>query len=410
MAATNLPASNQTIIVENMLQKKIIKLLDKLLIITPTANRDFEGELRRQGDTVIVQTVPNVDFNRGGTAGSDIAESSWAISSESLVVTEIFQLNLPFAKLSEIQSNLDLIGRFADRVAYAKANTYDQYVASLAVEGVASVNAIDQGDAQTWNVTAGDALNVINKITAMATALKKQNAFRNPYLFVNPEVEALILTSNLYTAFDKGLSYRAEGAVGMVSGFKCYRTNNLPVQYKLSITDVAVADDTLTFSIVNNKGTSADVVFTAKAAPSAAGEFDIASDAAGQQAIVEDMINGTGTPGATNYIALSTADRTLMTNAYVSCGAFSSNDAIVTMNRQAAVAEDLTNGALSAKGTVIIGLENGAVNFVNQESVLKLSDAPTAIRKNMVMEEVYGGKVFNEYSKKIVTSDVVNGA
>ena len=400
-----------TTIVKDLLQRDTIKLLDQMIVISAVANTKYEGELKRQGDTVSVQTFPNIDFTYGGTAGDDITASDWAITSEDLTVTEVFQTNQAVKDLEEIQSNLDLVGKIANRIAYAKALTYDRYVANLAVTGAATANRIVPGAPVTLNNTAADADNVITRLTQMATKLKEQNVdVGGAYLFINPATEALVINSNLYTAFDRGLQYRERGAVGMVAGLRTYRTNDLPSRNLVTMTGVAVANETIVFSIIDNKGDTNTVTFTAKAAPSAAGEFDIAAGAAAQVDIMVAMINGTGTPSATNYIALSAADRSLMKGVSITAVEASTTTFNITMGSGASlttVSGGITNGTVGADGTVLIAMDSDSVHFVKQEDGFKVEDAPTAFRVNVLVENAYGGKVFDENSKRIATLDVV---
>jgi len=56
-----------TITMENMLLKEIMRHLRQSAIILPHANTKYEGELKKQGDTVTVQTVPTVTWTTGAT-------------------------------------------------------------------------------------------------------------------------------------------------------------------------------------------------------------------------------------------------------------------------------------------------------------------------------------------------------
>ncbi|TRZ47958.1 MAG: hypothetical protein D4S01_11270 [Dehalococcoidia bacterium] len=402
---------SNTIILKDILAKKTIAKLNKEIVIAQVANTEYEGELRTQGDTVSVQTFPNVDLTYGGTAGDDITAVDWAITAEDLEVTEVFQTNQAIKDLEAIQSNLSLQSEIAASIAYAMKLTYDRYVARLAVEGANTSNRIVPGAAVTLNNTAADADNIMTRLSQLAVKLKNSNAFRMPYLFINPAVEALALNSNLVTGFDKGLGYRENGAIGKIFGMMAYTTTDLPVRYLVTMTGVAVADETIVFTVTDNKGTAHTVTFTAKAAPSAAGEFDIAASAAAQVDIMVAMINGTGTPSATNYIALSAADRNYLRSVGASAVEASTTSFYVTLASSATLdtlSAGITNGTVSAKGVVLFACDDKSVHFVKQEDGMKVTDAPSGFRSNLLVENVYGGKVFTENAKRIATIDVTN--
>jgi len=400
-----------TVVVKDLLMKEVIRLLDKDLIIAQMANTKYEGELKRQGSTVSVQTFPNLNLQYGKTAGAAIVADSVTITSEDLEVDQVLQGGWTFTDLEQIQTNLDLLSKYASRIAYAMGNYYDAYIANEAVVKANSSNQIVPGAPVTLNNTAADADNVMTRIGQIAVKLRKQNAFQMPYLFVNPAVENLILDSNLYTAFDKGLGYRENGVVGKVKGMMVYSTNNLPVRYLLTMTGVAVADQTIVFTIAENDATSNTVTFTAKAAPSAAGEFDIAANTAAQVAIMIAMINGTGTPGATNYIALSAADRSLVKAANITATASGTDKILITMGETATLdtlSAGITNGTVGSKGYVLFACDKDSVNFVKQENGFKVDDLQGRFTSQVSVENAYGVKVFAENAKRISTIDVLN--
>lgn len=168
--------AENTIIVKAMLMKETVRLLDKKLVIAQRANRAFEGELKKQGDTVSVQTFPNIAFATGGTAGDDITASNFTITSEDLVVDQVAQVNVVIKDWEELRSNLDLQSKVANRLAYALADLYDLYVANKAILG-----------AQTAIATVAlSASNVYAEIEKMRVALSALNAFQDAALFVLP--------------------------------------------------------------------------------------------------------------------------------------------------------------------------------------------------------------------------------
>ncbi len=396
-----------TIIVANLLQKETIRLLDKKVVIAPIANGAYTGQLKKQGDTVEVETFPNVKFDHGTTAGDDIAVQDWAITSETLVVNEVLQGGWKIKDIEQVQSNLQLQSQIADRIAVRKAQTYDQFVADLAAKNPNT--ALNDLAPSTLSKTT-----VLDQIELMRATLSGNNAFDQAELFVNPTIASLIRLSDLYVGIDAGFKMREAGGVGMFAGFKVYETNNLPYKQKITLDTVATADDTIAFSIPNPvTGSSDTVTFTAKAAPSNPGEFDVAASAAAQAVIVTDMINGTGTPGATSYIELSAADRSIMKRGLVYCGTTWTSDATELIGANGVTcALSMTAGTnvLGTLGTVMFASDRNAINLVKQLDGFKITDGESGFYKKLLVENVYDGTVFTENKKRIVTADVTNGA
>jgi len=50
-----------------------------------------------------------------------------------LQADKLAQLNIPIADLSRIQANIDLMSKLADRIAFAMAKVYEQFVIYTAV-------------------------------------------------------------------------------------------------------------------------------------------------------------------------------------------------------------------------------------------------------------------------------------
>ena len=84
-----------------------------------------------------------------------------------------------------------------------------------------------------------------------------------------------------------------------VAGFLPYATHNLTQEYTIQISGALTADDTITISAgdgMEEEGVS-DVVLTAKAAPSAEGEFDVNATASDQADAIVNMFNGVTAAG-----------------------------------------------------------------------------------------------------------------
>ena len=224
-----------TIVKKDVLQKETIRLLDKNLVIQPWANTKWEGEIKKQGDTVTVQTVPNVTFATGGTAGADITEQNLTITGENLVVDQVAQLNIAMTDIEKMQSNLDLEDKIAERIAYAQADLYDSYIIGKHTDALAG-NEIT-------GVTLTTA-NVYEKIEDMRTKLEGQNVSFGEgkvALFVLPEVASLIRQSSNFDGYREGEMRRNKNAVGLFAGFEVYTSNNVPAGFMVALNRESIA-------------------------------------------------------------------------------------------------------------------------------------------------------------------------
>lgn len=151
-----------------------------------------------------------------------------------MVIDQLAQFGVPVTNLEEIQSNLNLATKVADRMAYGQADVLEKFVAKTAVEGVAAANNL--GDYSTALTSS----TIYAAIESMRVALAEQNAFDQAALFVAPEIASLIRQSSLFDGFREGLDVRKAAYVGRMAGFEIYESNNIGYNKMLAFDKYAV--------------------------------------------------------------------------------------------------------------------------------------------------------------------------
>lgn len=153
------------------------------------------------------------------------------------------------------------------------------------------------------------------------------------------------------------------------------------------------------------------VVFTARAVPALPGEFDIGADANATAANIILAVNGTGTPGATTYIALDDDDRARLEGVTATDGTdlitfVSKGGAMSASSSMTAAANDfqaqVLNCAIMEKGAIKMALRN----MVKVDS----RDEPLKLVTNYFIYARYGLKVTTRSKEKIVRIPVVSQA
>lgn len=128
------------------------------------------------------------------------------------------------------------------------------------------------------------------------------------------------------------------GYSGLIRGADLYVSNNLTSTSVLSMATNPTAGDTITYN---------GVVWTARAIPAVAGEFDIGASADATRAILENAFNGsaTGQDSATGYFEVSAADRALLSGVVATNNDSANTLTIVkTGGGRVAVSETFTDG------------------------------------------------------------------
>ena len=400
--------AQNTLVLVDQLQKETIRLKDKKTIIKQAANTQYEGEVKQQGDTVRVQTFPDIFGNVGGTAGGAISTPAFAIKSETLTTDQVYQNGSQIADIEEVQSNLSLISKVANRFAYASANQEDQYVASFFSDAPTANKIANQSP-----LTLSSSNTYSDCVTQLTKALSENNA-TGGYFFGSPAFTRRLKLEGILDSSDRGLDIRLNGVMGRIDGFQYMETNNLPHVRTLTVDDTLTGSDTMTIQgleqdTVNGGYKARNVVFTFVASPSSAGDIDIGATVADTQANIVNAINGTGTTGASTYIELAAADRTALKNAFVYCSAFSSDVATIRSSFNMTVAETFTAGTnvFGVDAILVAALDRQAINFACQMDKYKVKDLTDRFGSNVLLEKVYGGKVFDENGKGMATCEVI---
>lgn len=209
-----------TIIVPEIFAKEVIRNRDIKNVFANYVNGAYEGELRMQGDTVTVQTLPTLSFVTGGTAGETISASAFAITEESLVINKVAQLRVTLKDIEETQSNLSLEAKVAGRFAEAEARLMDEVIRDFILADADS--KIPSGN-KLSSITASKTT-VFPAIEALKVVLAENNVDSNIVLFVEPKIASYLRQSGELDNTDSGWMVRQKGALGLISGFKVIET------------------------------------------------------------------------------------------------------------------------------------------------------------------------------------------
>lgn len=207
---------------------QLLSSLKKALVYAgPTVvNRDYEGEVANQGDTVRITSIsrPTVSsYTRGSTT---ITPEQLTDAQRTLVVDQAkyFAFEVDDVDLRQSVNGGALMDEAAREAAYALADTADQYVAGL-YSGVASGN-----DLSTVSITSADlAVQYIVKLKQKLDEANVPNQGR--YVVIPPWYEALLLQSTLLARVNESGSDQTlrNGMVGRLYGFDILVSNNVPL-------------------------------------------------------------------------------------------------------------------------------------------------------------------------------------
>lgn len=204
---------------------KILSSLKKSLVYgqPSVVNRDYEGEIRNEGDTVRIRSIsrPTIStYSKYGTITYEQltdAQRSLVIDqakSFSFVVDDIDKAQLPGGEVDEATME----------AAYGLRDVADQFIAGL-YTGIQSANQVG-----TVSVTSADL--AYTQLRVLSVKLDEANVpTEGRWVVVPPWYHGLLLENSKFVTVDASGTSEGlrNGIVGRALGFDILKSNNVPV-------------------------------------------------------------------------------------------------------------------------------------------------------------------------------------
>lgn len=215
--------------------QKLIMNLDKINVMLPLVNRDWEGELAKLGDTVHVRTLGSVTLSAYDKA-TPINYQDLAPAKEPMQVADAQYFAFQVDDVDLNQNALNALDLYAQRAAVAVNDKIEAKLLSRYADAHASNKITGAASA----AIALDASNIYGYFVDARKALTKNSVpTMNRWVVIDPDTEALILKSDYFSkggtaASDKvkaegGLDGARPGYLGRIAGFDVYVSNSVPV-------------------------------------------------------------------------------------------------------------------------------------------------------------------------------------
>lgn len=215
-----------TTFIPELWSARLLYALDKAHVATNLVNREYQGIIANQGDTVHINSIGAITV-KDYTKNTDIADPDALTTTEqTLVIDQCKYFNFQVDDVDNVQAAGDLVDTAMSRAAYSLADVADAYLLKTIAAGAASGNTVGAASGPI----ALTAANVYENIVKLRTKLDKANV-PNPgrTIVVPPEVYALLLMDDRFAKSDAaaGQSALLNGEVGRVAGFTVYMSNNV---------------------------------------------------------------------------------------------------------------------------------------------------------------------------------------
>jgi hypothetical protein len=222
------------------------KLIEKFYastVLTAISNTDYEGEIKNQGDKVIIRTKPTITISDYRADGS-LALQRPVGSNVELLVDQAKYFNTILDDVMDVQSDLNNLSMWSDDASEQMKITIDTAVlrgilgqatnkgaAAGAISGSLNLGVTTSPLSIIAGNTTGGDIGVLDAILRMGQALDEQNIPETGRWIVMPTwMATLIKLSELRQAYlsGDGVSILRNGRLGMVDRFTIYTSNLLP--------------------------------------------------------------------------------------------------------------------------------------------------------------------------------------
>ena len=224
--------------------QKLNAMLEKECVMLQCVNRNYEGEIKNQGDKVKIITPAAVTISTLDTGS--ISYSELEPTSMDLVIDQKKFFAFKINDVAQVQANTDIMEAHLKNAKQAIEEVQDAYLLAQHAN-VDAGNIVGSDDSP---VTL-DKSTIYEQFVKLALALKNSNAVtatKRPWVVINPTIESYLLQSSefigAYKVADETLR---EGAIGRIAGMDVLVSTNLgEVSDKYYV--LAGTNDAITFA------------------------------------------------------------------------------------------------------------------------------------------------------------------
>lgn len=216
-----------TTFIPQLWSARLLYALEKSHVATNLVNRNYEGQISNQGDTVHINSIGAITV-KDYTKNTDMdAPETLATTEQTLVINQAKAFNFQVDDVDRVQAAGDLVDTAMGRAAYALADVSDSYLLAVIAAGADSGNIIGAASAPI----ALTAENVYENIVKLRTKLDKANVpTSGRTIAIPPDVYALLLNDTTHFALAQPVTKDdvvINGMVGRIAGFDVYMSNNI---------------------------------------------------------------------------------------------------------------------------------------------------------------------------------------
>lgn len=203
---------------------RILDTFDKALVFENLVNKDYEGEIQNQGDTVKINGIGDPTVSNY-TRNADIAAPEvLADNTRSMVIDQAKYVNFAVDNVDDVQANANLLQRATSRVGYVFGDAVDTFLAGKYVDAGNTLGS----DGTPILLTSA---NIYDTMVDAGVLLSEDNIPKAGRWVVMPPgaIGRLSKSDEFINAAQTGETTIREGFAGRIAGFDVFESNNVQV-------------------------------------------------------------------------------------------------------------------------------------------------------------------------------------
>lgn len=217
---------------------KLIENFYDATVLAAISNTDYEGEIRKYGDTVNIRTTPEIEIKEY-KKGQTLELSKPEAPKIQLLIDQGEYFACVEDDVDKVQSDIAMMDMWTKDASERMKIRVDSKVLGSIAGDVAAINRGATAGRISKNINLGTATaavaitkaNVLDFIVDLGTVLDEANAPEdNRYLVIPAKMAGMIKKSDLRDASLAGdsTSIMRNGRLGMIDRFTLYMSHNLP--------------------------------------------------------------------------------------------------------------------------------------------------------------------------------------
>ena len=230
--------------------------LDSYGAYNDIVNRKYEGEIKKKGDKVYFYTYGDLtvkDYDPTNVSFTGLEYEDPQGNKQALEVNQQKYIGFLVDDIQDVQSNVDLVNGYTNRMSVAFANTKDAYIHGLATAGAGT----KLHDTSAITLTKD---NVWAEVCTLEEKLAEKNAItkngldyngKRPALVVTPKFRSILEQSPNFFTNAFGEKVLRTGQIGRIGAFDVFLSTNIKtvtVSSAKSQTIVALTSDAIMFA------------------------------------------------------------------------------------------------------------------------------------------------------------------